>query len=149
MPKAITRAQIIFFCHNQEKGHFNSNFMDYIWLVVSIQMNPWRYCTTACRSSPKDFFFRTIDSVCGLLLCSGVTFLYPFFICFFCTCKDFGRLNYLLPYTIWLVSAQDVHFSYTRSHLSALQNCALLFSANFQFIFIFKKCTTQFSHWIV
>ena len=48
-----------------------------------------------------------------------------------------------------LVSAQDVHFFYTRSHLSALQNCALLFSTNFQFIFIFKKCITQFSHWIV
>ena len=45
-----------------------------------------------------------------------------------------------------LVPAQDVHFFYTRSHLSALQNCALLFSTNFQFIFIFKKCMTQFSH---
>ena len=50
---------------------------------------------------------------------------------------------------IWLVPAQDVHFFYTRSHLSALQNFALLFSVNFQFIFIFKKCITQFSHWIV
>ena len=50
---------------------------------------------------------------------------------------------------IRLVPAQDVHFFYTHSHLSALQNCAVLFSTNFQIIFIFKKCTTQFSHWIV
>ena len=45
-----------------------------------------------------------------------------------------------------LVPAQDVHFFYTRSHLSALQKCALLFSTNFQFNFIFKECTTKFSH---
>ena len=32
---------------------------------------------------------------------------------------------------IRLVPAQDVHFFYMRSHLSALQNCALLFSTNF------------------
>ena len=37
-----------------------------------------------------------------------------------------------------LVLAQDVHFFYTRSHLSALKNCALIFSTNFQFIFTFK-----------
>ena len=48
-----------------------------------------------------------------------------------------------------LVPAQDGPFFYTRSHLSALQKCALLFSTNFQLIFIFKKCITQFSHWIV
>ena len=48
-----------------------------------------------------------------------------------------------------LVPAQDVHFFYTRSHLSVLQNCAVLFSTNFQIIFIFKKCTTQFSHYFV
>ena len=30
-----------------------------------------------------------------------------------------------------LVPAQDVHFFCTRSHLSALQNCAVLFSTNF------------------
>ena len=30
-----------------------------------------------------------------------------------------------------LVPAQDVHFFYTRSHLSALQNCAFIFSTNF------------------
>ena len=45
-----------------------------------------------------------------------------------------------------LVPAQDGPFFYTRSHLSALQNCALLSSTNFQFIFIFKRCITQFSH---
>ena len=50
---------------------------------------------------------------------------------------------------MWLVPDQDVHFFYTRSHLSALQNCALIFSTNLQFIFTFKKCTTQFNHWIV
>ena len=31
----------------------------------------------------------------------------------------------------WLVPAQDVHFFYTRSQLSALQKCALIFSTNF------------------
>ena len=45
-----------------------------------------------------------------------------------------------------LVPAQDFHFFYTHSHLSALQNSALIFSTNFQFIFTFKKCTTQFNH---
>ena len=34
--------------------------------------------------------------------------------------------------------AQDLHFFYTRSHLSELQGCELIFSANFQFIFTFK-----------
>ena len=48
-----------------------------------------------------------------------------------------------------LVPAQDGPFSYTRSHFSALQNCALFFSIYLQFIFIFKKCITQFSHLIV
>ena len=33
---------------------------------------------------------------------------------------------------------QDVHFFYTLSHLSALQRCALILSANFHFIFKFK-----------
>ena len=32
---------------------------------------------------------------------------------------------------IRLVPAQDVHFFYTRSHLSTLQNCALILSKNF------------------
>ena len=41
--------------------------------------------------------------------------------------------------TYRLVSAPDIHFFYTSSHLSALQNCALLFSTNFQFILIFKN----------
>ena len=50
---------------------------------------------------------------------------------------------------IWLVPAQDVHFFYTRSHLSARLKCEFIFSTNFQFIFTFKECTTQFSHWIV
>ena len=40
---------------------------------------------------------------------------------------------------IGIFTAQDVHFFYTRSHLSALQNCALILSTNFQFIFTFKK----------
>ena len=49
--------------------------------------------------------------------------------------------------SVWsLVPAQDVHFFYTSSHLSAIQNCALIFSTNFQFIFTFKECTTPFSH---
>ena len=49
----------------------------------------------------------------------------------------------------WLIPAQDVHFFYTRSHFSAIQNCALIFSTNFHFIFPLKKCTSQFSYLIV
>ena len=37
------------------------------------------------------------------------------------------------------VPAQDGRNFYTRSHLSALHNCALLFSTNYQCIFIFKN----------
>ena len=50
---------------------------------------------------------------------------------------------------IWLGLAQDVHFFYRLSHSSELQNCALILSTNFRYIFIFNQCTTQFSHWIV
>ena len=50
---------------------------------------------------------------------------------------------------LWLVPAQDGPFFYTRFHFSAVQNCALIFSIYFLFIFIFKRCITQFSHWIV
>ena len=53
-----------------------------------------------------------------------------------------------LPW-LWLVPAQDGPFFYTRSHLSALQNCAVLFSTKFHIIFILKECITQFSYWIV
>ena len=49
-------------------------------------------------------------------------------------------------FCIWLVPAQHVHFFYTRSNFSALQNCVLILLANFQFIFTFKKCTTQFNN---
>ena len=34
--------------------------------------------------------------------------------------------------------AQDIHFFYTRSNLSGLKSCALIFSTNSQFIFTFK-----------
>ena len=68
-----------------------------------------------------------------------------------CTVMTWHRLYFNIYKLCWigLVPAQDGPFFYTRSHLSALQNCALLFSANLQFIFILKKCKTQFSHWIV
>ena len=45
-------------------------------------------------------------------------------------------------YNIGLVPAQDGPFFYMHSHLSELQNCASIFSINFQFTFIFKKCIT-------
>ena len=48
--------------------------------------------------------------------------------------KDVSPSLLLSPpvtYLVRLVPAQDVHIFYTRSHLSALQNCALTFSANF------------------
>ena len=48
-----------------------------------------------------------------------------------------------------LVPAQDGNVFYMRSHLSALQNCAILLSTNFQFIFIFKTFTTPFIHLIL
>ena len=50
------------------------------------------------------------------------------------------RLDWVDELTqLWLVPAQDAHLFYTRSHLSALQKCALLSSTNLQFIFIFKN----------
>ena len=54
-------------------------------------------------------------------------------------------------FTEWLRlgPAQDVHFFYTRSHLSALQNCALILPNNCQFIFTFKYRTKQLSRLIV
>ena len=58
-------------------------------------------------------------------------------------------LNSSKKYKLWTCSSPRRPLFYTRSHLSALQNCALLFSTNFKFIFTFKNCTTQFSHWIV
>ena len=36
-----------------------------------------------------------------------------------------------VAFLVRLVPAQDGPFFYTRSHLSALQNCAVLFSTNF------------------
>ena len=41
---------------------------------------------------------------------------------------------------IRLGTSQYSHFFYTRSHLSALQNCAIILSTTFQFIFTIKKC---------
>ena len=38
---------------------------------------------------------------------------------------------HLSAFYVILVPAQDVHFFYTRSNLSALQSCALIFSTNF------------------
>ena len=40
---------------------------------------------------------------------------------------------------IKFVPAQDVHFFYTRSHLNALQKCALIFSTNFFSLFSHLK----------
>ena len=55
---------------------------------------------------------------------------------------SFGSDTHLRSTLVWggiqLVPAQDVHFFYMRSYLSALQNYALIFSTNFQFIFPFK-----------
>ena len=53
-------------------------------------------------------------------------FIYPFF------CQTFVNASQ------WLFPAQDIQFFYTRSHLRSLQNCAFIFSTNFQFIFTFK-----------
>ena len=40
-------------------------------------------------------------------------------------------LDLINPFTFGLGPAQDVTFFYTRSHLSELQSCALVFSTNF------------------
>ena len=42
--------------------------------------------------------------------------------------ESFEDIISLTEKYIGLVPAQDVHFFYTRSHLSALENCALVFS---------------------
>ena len=41
------------------------------------------------------------------------------------------EFNIYYRYCIGIVPAQDFHFFYTRSRLSALQSCALFFSTNF------------------
>ena len=46
-------------------------------------------------------------------------------------CTDSLTANRLCP-------AQDINFFYTGFHLSEVQSCALIFSTNFYFIFIFK-----------
>ena len=58
---------------------------------------------------------------------------------------------YILGYNIFngRGPAQNVTFFYTGSHYSELQSCTLIFSNNFYFLFLFKYCTTQFSHRIV
>ena len=48
----------------------------------------------------------------------------------FSICPFFCRIHYVFIY-IRLVPAQDVQYFYTRSHSSALQNCAVLFSTNY------------------
>ena len=60
-----------------------------------------------------------------------------------------GHIAEYTSNVIGLVPSQDGPFFFTRSHLSSLQNYALLFSTNFQFIFILKKCIEQFRHLIV
>ena len=59
------------------------------------------------------------------------------------------RVHFVIRFYIWLVPAQDGPFFYTLSHFSALQNCVILFSTNFQIILILKKCTTQFIYLIM
>ena len=45
--------------------------------------------------------------------------------------KYYWEQQRIVPNTGRLGPAQDIHFFYTRSHFSALQNDALIFSANF------------------
>ena len=68
----------------------------------------------------------------------GRAFLYKAYM----VCQDYWILK-------MTCSRTRFPFFYTRSHLSVLQSCALIFSTNFQFFFTIKYQTTQFSHWIV
>ena len=55
---------------------------------------------------------------------------------FFCRFSfSFGGFGH---FSIRVVPSRNVHFFYMCSHLSALQNCAFIFSTNFQFVFTFK-----------
>ena len=93
----------------------------------------------------KDFFYfdQLVDKFCPLFHMYNTGDTIPSIITLPLDC------NTMWPKSNRLFPSQDVYFFYTHSHLSALQNCALLFSTNFLFIFIFKECITQFSHWIV
>ena len=109
----------------------------------------WQLCTCFhwgmyVLSGHYDLLCCTTDTLCQLKN-KGDNWVRPYIL--FCLFRSTYKYTVYIHY--WLVPAQDVHFFYTRSHLSALQNCALLFSTNFQFIFVFKKCITKFSHWIV
>ena len=86
----------------------------------------------------------------GSSFCVGIPSWIKLLLITWCIFPPVPYQSHIIPsMLIWLVPAQDIHFFYTRSHFSALQSCAIIFSKHFQSIFTFKWCTTQFSHWIV
>ena len=134
------------------------------WYTPSIQKGYWTYLlpslwyiqTYSCIRPQSNTWYYWCQSGRGKMKFSGPSRGMYFLIPVFLRVIPWIPLVYVpldfhnpLLQKPRLGPAQDVHFSYTHSHLSALQKRALIFSINFQFIFIFKKCITQFSHWIV
>ena len=80
----------------------------------------------------------SVDSKETMLLTENLSFSLPLTILGFSNlwCSKLLHHMYMFWNLIFLCNyrlgpAQDVHFFYTRSHLSALQSCALIFSTNF------------------
>ena len=103
-------------------------------IVQGIGLSPLPQLTPIIFPVPH-FTSQKVPFYCCISLCPSYTsifLIYPPFISYLQTCSSPRRPLF-----------------YTRSHLSALQNCALIFSTNFQFIFTLKQCTTQFIHLIL
>ena len=102
-------------CHFWWRNEVLFQFISIRWVLQDICLILYIHCVPISKnhqmfSSLYCCIFQYINSVVDLLLNHTLCVSY---------------------FTQWLVPAQDVHFFYTLSHLSALQNCALLFSTNF------------------
>ena len=103
------------------------------WLVIFSFGGTWsRWKMLMLPSSWWSILLLTCFLTCQEVQVSSLSFTPIFQIC--PPCPGVGRA----AGHMWLGPAQGVHFFYTRSHLSALKSCALIFWTNFQFIFTFK-----------
>ena len=125
---------------SQQNLNLLSYFLHRTSILIIIPSVPDRYpipslnpiCNQSCIIIPGSkacitHFISNISAILFTIVDSAFLILFPYLTC----------------------SSTRQTFSYTCSHLSALQNRGLLFSTDFQFIFIFKECTTQFIHCIL
>ena len=140
----VFKLDIIMFLFFRAYGTHNANDgSSYIWFATTYLASPIRLAsfTSLLYTHVVDSYFHSIRTSYPLVvfLCVLECFLVnPF--SFVTTIPYFWwsviSLTTKVRCLLWLVPAQEGHFFYTRSHLSALQNCALIFSIYFQFILI-------------